>query len=53
MVLRKFGRRSDHRRAMLRNLVTSMILAGKSKDYGSEGQANSQYYRKNDYPGKA
>ncbi|EEG77774.1 50S ribosomal protein L17 [Dethiobacter alkaliphilus] len=29
MVLRKFGRRSDHRRAMLRNLVTSMILAEK------------------------
>lgn len=29
MVLRKFGRRSDHRRAMLRNLVTSMILADK------------------------
>ena len=31
MVLRKFGRRSDHRRAMLRNLVTSLILAGKVK----------------------
>lgn len=29
MVLRKFGRRSDARRAMLRNLVTSMILAEK------------------------
>jgi large subunit ribosomal protein L17 len=29
LVLRKFGRRSDHRRAMLRNLVTSMILAEK------------------------
>ncbi|HZK24088.1 MAG TPA: 50S ribosomal protein L17 [Oscillospiraceae bacterium] len=29
MVLRKFGRRSEHRRAMLRNLVTSMILADK------------------------
>ena len=29
MVLRKFGRRSAHRRAMLRNLVTSMILAEK------------------------
>ncbi|MDW7651525.1 MAG: 50S ribosomal protein L17 [Bacillota bacterium] len=29
MVLRKFGRRSDHRRAMLRNLVTSVILAEK------------------------
>lgn len=29
MVLRKFGRRSGPRRAMLRNLVTSMILAEK------------------------
>ena len=29
MVLRKFGRRSAHRRAMLRNLVTSVILAEK------------------------
>ncbi|MCR3921115.1 MAG: 50S ribosomal protein L17 [Firmicutes bacterium] len=29
MVLRKFGRRSAHRRAMLRNLVTSMFLAEK------------------------
>lgn len=29
MVLRKFGRRSAPRRAMLRNLVTSMILAEK------------------------
>jgi large subunit ribosomal protein L17 len=29
MVLRKFGRRSEPRRAMLRNLVTSMILAEK------------------------
>jgi large subunit ribosomal protein L17 len=29
LVLRKFGRRSAHRRAMLRNLVTSMLLAGK------------------------
>ncbi|NLM52698.1 MAG: 50S ribosomal protein L17 [Firmicutes bacterium] len=27
MVIRKFGRRSDHRRAMLRNLATSIILA--------------------------
>ncbi|HHX75561.1 MAG TPA: 50S ribosomal protein L17 [Firmicutes bacterium] len=29
MVLRKFGRRSDARRAMLRNLATSMILTGR------------------------
>lgn len=29
MVLRKFGRRSGPRRAMLRNLVTSVILAEK------------------------
>jgi len=29
VVLRKFGRRSGPRRAMLRNLVTSMILAEK------------------------
>ena len=29
MVQRKFGRRSEPRRAMLRNLVTSMILHGK------------------------
>jgi len=29
MVLRKFGRRSGHRRALLRNLATSMILSGK------------------------
>ncbi|HHU30390.1 MAG: 50S ribosomal protein L17 [Bacillota bacterium] len=29
MALRKFGRRSDHRRAMLRNLATSIILAEK------------------------
>lgn len=29
MVLRKFGRRSGPRRALLRNLVTSMILAEK------------------------
>lgn len=29
MVLRKFGRLSHHRRSMLRNLVTSMILSGK------------------------
>ncbi|MBS4031658.1 MAG: 50S ribosomal protein L17 [Clostridiales bacterium] len=29
MVLRKFGRRSAHRRSMLRNLVTSVILAEK------------------------
>ncbi|NLN07005.1 MAG: 50S ribosomal protein L17 [Firmicutes bacterium] len=31
MVLRKFGRRSDARRAMLRNLATSMILTGRIK----------------------
>lgn len=29
MVLRKFDRRSGHRRAMLRNLTTSIILHGK------------------------
>ncbi len=29
MTLRKFGRRSAPRRAMLRNLVTSVILSGK------------------------
>jgi large subunit ribosomal protein L17 len=29
MVLRKFGRRSAPRRAMLRNLVTSLIISGK------------------------
>ncbi len=29
MVLRKFGRRSAHRRSLLRNLVTSVILAEK------------------------
>lgn len=29
MVLRKFGRRSGPRRAMLRNLATSVILAGR------------------------
>lgn len=29
MVLRKFGRRSAPRRAMLRNLVTSMLLNGR------------------------
>ncbi len=29
MVLRKFDRRSGHRRAMLRNLATSIILHGK------------------------
>jgi large subunit ribosomal protein L17 len=29
MVLRKFDRRSGHRRAMLRNLTTSIILNGK------------------------
>ncbi|NLM46702.1 MAG: 50S ribosomal protein L17 [Firmicutes bacterium] len=31
MVFRKFGRRSDARRAMLRNLTTSMILTGRVK----------------------
>jgi len=29
MVLRKFGRRSAHRNALLRNLATSMMLNGK------------------------
>ncbi len=29
MVLRKFGRRSAPRRAMLRNLVTSLFISGK------------------------
>ena len=29
MVLRKFGRRSEPRRAMLRNLATSVILGGR------------------------
>ena len=52
MALRKFGRRSDHRRAMLRNLAASIILAEKVRT-GSQGQTTAQHYGKNDYSGQA
>ncbi len=49
----KLGRNTSHRRAMLRNLVTSVILNGPHRDHHHQVQSHPPPHRKDDHPRQA
>ncbi len=48
--LRKLGRPTDHRKAMLRNQVTSLLKHGRIETTVNKAKETQRMAEKNDYP---